>query len=1090
LHVAIASFTVLIGPCLQLNAQQTSATAAVAQGYGQLPMAFEENHGQSDTRVKFLARGKGYGLFLTAQEAVLTLRTPVDRAPSKKLSNEAKKTASQGIVALSDRSVDKPVRFADVHSAAPIPGSAEALTTSDVLRLRLANANLQLQPEGVGMLPGIANYIRGNDPLKWHTNIPTYSKVRYSGVYPGVDLVYYGNQGQLEYDFIVAPGASPKPLEMQFDGAQKLEITSKGDLSVSTGHGSIVFQRPVVYQQINSTRKPVTGGFTLLAKNTVGFRIGRYNHSQPLVIDPTLLYSTYLGGTYQDFVTSVAAGPGGSAYVTGLTLSEDFPLTAGAFQAVNYASETSSVTTAFVSKFNASGTAVLYSTYLGGDAISGTQYNQGDYGKSIAVDSSGDAFVAGYTYSTDFPVTSGSFQTVARQQTSQATGFVTKLNPAGTGLIYSTYLGGNVLDEPTSMTIDTSGNAFISGVTYSTNFPTTSGAFQTTNKSAPTGGYNRFVTKLNPSGTALVYSTYLGGTNEMPSYLSDFFYTNPIVVDASGNAYVAAFTNTDNFPTTSGAYQKALKGNFNATLTKFNATGTTLIYSTYLGGSANTFSEGLAVDSSGNAYIAGFTTDADFPVTAGSFQQTNHATGVPYNDEVINPTDTNGFVTKINPSGSALVYSTYLGGTTSAWGGDQIYSLVVDSAGDAIVAGLATSSDFPVTANAYQLKNNGATLCCAGSPTYSYNAFLTQFNPTGTALLYSTYFGGSGQQNPDGPGPFSGGGAVSGDAADDIALSSTGELFMVGYADSTNFPTTPGALETVYHSQENMGFVTAFNFGTPLNTAATITTLAASGNPVTPGTSVTFTASVAPATGTGTPSGTVVFSVDEATASTATLVSGKATYTVSNLAPGEHYVLASYSGSSTYTASGDGFNEVIQPVIPVISPAAGTYTSVQTVTITDATPSSVLYYTTDGTAPTVFSTLYTAPIVLEYTHTVNAVAVSGRDADSKIATSLFTLIGSPSVLGAPATAIATPSATLNAFVNSLGLTGSYLFRYGTSAASLSTATSATALPAANAVVQATAKLTGLASKTTYFYQVVVTTAGGVTTGPTLSFTTN
>ncbi len=1052
------------------DAQQPSAS--VSSTFGKLPLGFEVNAGQTDERVKFLARGKGYGLFLTAQEAVLTLHGNNGKS-GLDLRSRAQNPVKQSIPALATATL----RQSELHDG--VTTEREHPHDSDILRLQLANARITQQPVGIEPLPGVANYFIGNDPAAWHTDIATFRQVRYPGVYRGVDLVYYGNQGQLEYDFVVAPGADSAPIRMHFDGAKSLTLNPSGDLTIAATNGSVVFNRPVVYQDIDGRRNPVEGRFKLLAGNTIGFSIGRYDHAQPLVIDPVLTYSTYFGGSDVDFVTSVTTGSDGSAYVTGLTLSEDFPLTSGAFQAINYASAASSVTTAFVSKFNASGTALLYSTYIGGNAIAGTLYNQGDYGKSIAVDSSGEAYITGYTYSQNFPVTAGAYQTGARQQPKQATGFVTKLNPAGTALVYSTYLGGNVLDEPTAITIDTTGSAYISGVTYSTNFPTTSGALQSVNKSAGTGSYNQFVSKLNPTGTALVYSTYLGGSAATNSPIGDFFYTNPIVVDASGNAYVAAFTSSTDFPVTSAAYQRTNKGGFNATLSKINPTGTALIYSTYLGGTGDTYSQGLAIDSAGNAYLAGFTSSTNFPVTSGAFQSSNKAT-VWSSMNTSNPSNTNGFITKINPAGSALVYSTYLGGTAGPWGGDQIYSLALDSAGDVYVAGSVTSADFPVTSGAFQSTNKGATHCCDYT-TYDTNAFLTELNPTGTALLYSTYFGGSGQQNPAGPGP------VNGDQVDDIALSSTGQLYMVGITGSSNFPTTTDAFETTYRSQQNTGFVAAFNFGTPVTASSTKTVLAASGNPVVPGTTVTFTATLAPVSGTGTPTGTIVFSVDEAAVATATLTGGKATYTTSTLTPGEHYVLATYSGSTTYAASGDGFNEVIQPKIPVITPAAGTYTSQQTVTITSPTTGGVLYYTLDGTAPTVFSTPYTAPLILTTSKTVEAVAVATNDAYSAVASSIIKVIGSPSVLGAPATPVTTTTATLNAFVNSLGLTGTYIFHYGASATALTSATASTALTASTSRVQAAANLTGLTSGKTYYFQVIATTTGGVTNGPILAF---
>jgi hypothetical protein len=1049
------------------NAGAQQPAASMNGAYAKLSLGFEANHGQSDKRVKFLARGKGYGLFLTSQEAVLTLHS-ID-ARSRALRNREQHPVRQGLPALAARSFDHPVSFAD--------NQAE----EDILSMQLSHARLTQQPIGAVPLPGVANYFIGSNPAAWHTNIPTYRQVRYTDVYSGVDLVYYGNQGQLEYDFVVAPGSSAAPIRMHFEGARTLALTPSGDLTIAAQHGSVIFKRPVIYQEIDGHRKAIKGCFKLLAGNTIGFAIGHYDHTQPLVVDPVLSYSTYFGGTDTDFVTSVAAGSDGSTYVSGLTQSEDFPLTSGAFQAINYASAANSVTTAFVSKFNPSGTALLYSTYIGGNAIAGTQYNQGDYGKSLTVDSSGNVYLTGYTYSQNFPVTSGAYQTGAHQEAGLATGFVTKLNPAGTALVYSTYLGGNVLDEPTAVTVDSSGNAYVAGLTFSSTFPVTSGVVQTVNYSAAAFGFNLFVTKLNPTGTGLVYSTDLGGSNSDGSTLNDLFITNPIVVDSSGNAYVAGFTTSTDFPVTSSAYQRTNKGGFSATLSKLNPTATALLYSTYLGGTGDTYGEALAVDSSGNAYLGGFTLATDFPVTSGAFQTTNKAT-VWSSMNPSNPSNSNGFVTKFNPTGSALVYSTYLGGTGGPWGGDEIYGLALDSAGDAYVAGVVTSDDFPITSNAYQSTNKGATHCCDYT-TYDTNAFLTEFNPTGTAELYSTYFGGSGQQNPDGAGP------VNGDGADDIVLSSTGELFMVGYTGSSNFPTTTDAFETVYNSQQNTGFVAAFNFGTAVTTAASNTTLTASGNPVVPGTSVTFTATVAPVTGTGTPTGTIVFSIDEATVASVTLASGKATYTTSTLSAGEHYVLASYSGSATYTASGDGFNEVIQPKTPIITPSTGTYTSEQTVTITSPTVGGVLYYTLDGTTPTVFSTPYTVPLVLVTSKTVQAVAVATNDANSAVASSVITVIGSPSVLGSVATPVSTTTATLNAFVNSLGLAGTYIFHYGTSTTTLTAATTSTPLTAVDTRIQGTANLTGLTGGKTYYFQVTATTAGGVTNGPVLSFTT-
>ena len=1049
--------------------------ARLAQDYGKLPMSFEANQGQVDKRVKFLVRGSGYGLYLTAQEAVLALH----------------KTASGDGQPAARRLQPHGVAPGDQGKALPggrgpsLDDEAQTAAATDVVRMQLAGANGKAEPVGADRLPGTANYILGNDPAQWHTNVPTFGKVRYAEIYPGVDLVYYGNQQQLEYDFVVAPGASVEPIRLHFAGAKKLKLDENGSLIIAAANGNIVFRKPLVYQMVDGGRRAVAGRFKLLAGNTVGFQAGRYDHSKALVIDPILAYSTYLGGSDAEYVVAVAVDASGAAYVTGLTLSLDFPLTAGAFQSVNYASAGNKVSTAFVSKLNASGTALLYSTFLGGNAIPKTLHLQGDYGHGIAVDASGDAYVTGWTYSSNFPVTSGAFQTTNRPALiGLATGFVTKLNANGTGLVYSTYLGGSLLDEPNSIAVDSKGNAYISGLTFSSDFPTTPGVLQTTNRSAPIDGFNDFVTKLNPSGSSLVYSTYLGGSQENGSELGSLYWTNPVAVDKSGNAYVEGFSLSDNFPVTAGAYQTTNKaagnGGSNITLSKLNPTGTKLLYSTYLGGSTNSFSEGLGVDGLGNAYVAGYTYDVDFPVTTNAFQTSNRAAANPDNT---GSSRMNGFVSKINPAGTALVYSTYLGGSAGPWGGDGILGLALDSSGHAYVAGYAMSNNFPVTTNAYQATNHGSTHCC-DYYTYSTNGFLTEFNPAGTGLLYSTYLGGSGTQNPDGPGAY-------GDSAYYVAAGSNGAVYMVGATSSADFPVIKDALETGYHSEQNTGFAAAFDLGTAPTAKDTATALTPSANPVSPATSVTFTAAVTPVSGSGVPSGNVVFAIDEANVATVALNSaGKATYSTSTLAAGEHYILASYGGSTAYAASGDGFNEIIAPAMPRISPPGGTYAAEQTVSITSPTTAGILYYTIDGSTPSMFSTAYSGPIKVNLSRTIRAIAVAGGDADSVVATEVYMIASSPSVLAAPATPVGTTDATLNAFVNSQGVTGSYYFQYGTSRTALTTSTTKTSLGASSTRVQASAKLTNLTAATTYYYNVVVTNAGGTTTGNLLSFTTN
>lgn len=1069
----------MLGACGLALAEQpqttpsTARTVQVRREYGQLPMSFEANRGQSAEAVRFMARGEGYGVFLTGQEAVLTLHAPVSTGASARLHPYGVALPSSGPPS-GGSAAER--RETEARSDGAGPG-----WKTDVVRMQLEGANASVEPVGVDRLPGSTNYFLGNDPAKWRSDIPNFAKVRYAGVYPGVDLVYYGNQKQLEYDFVVAPGASAEPIRLRFAGAHAVKLDEDGNLAIVATNGNVAFRKPVVYQNVNGTRVAIAGRFKLLANNEVGFSVGNYDHMAALVIDPTLTYSTYFGGTDAEFVVAVTSDAAGDAYVTGLTLSEDFPLTAGAFQAVNYATPSNNVSTAFISKFNPSGTALLYSTYLGGVAISNTLHQQGDYGKAIAVDAAGNAYVTGYTYSADFPITSGAFQKGNQAATIDlATGFVTKLNPSGTALVYSTFLGGSTLDELTALAIDSEGDAYISGISFSSNFPTTAGVLQPVNKSFTANGYNAVITKMNPTGSGLIYSTYLGGGSTYGSTLSNVYWTNPIVVDTSGNAYVAGFSSSGDFPVTAGAYQTKNNGSINITVSKLNPTATALIYSTYLGGNTISYCEGLAVDSAGNAYVAGYTSDLDFPVTKGAFQTVNKADT---NTADSADSNQNGFLTKLNPSGTALVYSTYLGGSTGPWGGDQIYDLAIDGGDNAYVVGSAMSADFPVTPNAYQTTNKGASHCCDYTA-YTSNGFLTEFNPTGTAQIYSTYFGGTGTQNPAGPGG-------SGDTAYGLRLGGEGRVYLVGYTTSPNFPVTVDAFETAYHTQQNTGFVANFNLlATPPSTADTETTLTPSANSVTPGTSVTFTATVKPTSGTVIPTGSVVFSLDEGTVATVALSAGKATYTNATLGAGEHYVLASYGGSTAYAASGDGLNEVVSPIKPVISPASGTYYAQQTVSVTETTAASPLYYTLDGSTPTVFSTAYTTPLAINTSKTVTVVAVAEHDATSPEASATYTIVGSPAVLAGPATAVGTTGATLNAYVNTAGVAGNYSFRYGTSSTALTTTTAWTALSASATRATASVTLTTLAAKTTYYYQVKVITAGGTTVGAVQNFTTN
>jgi len=738
----------------------------LAGNYGKLPLSFEANAGQADASVRFLARGAGYGLYLASHEAVIELR-------------------KGDCAGMSTRRI-------------AIDGS-EAACQQDVVRMRLAGASIGAAsaPVGEEQLPGIANYFIGDDPAKWHTNVPTYAKVRYPSVYPGVDLVYYGNQRQLEYDFVVAPGADPKAIRLQFAGTVGLRLGANGDLVVTAANGALAFHKPVVYQLVDGQRKAIDGSFALLAKRTVGFRLGSYDRAKPLVIDPVLVYSTYLGGSgvdtepgIGDSALGVAVDGSGSAYIVGYALSPDYPTTAGALETARTCSPCYG---AFVTKLNPAGTALVYSTYLAGTAAK-------SYANAVAVDDSGNAYICGGTL-TGFPVTPGAFQTNSQETPA----FVAKLNPTGSALIYSTYLGGASSylggDSATALAIDNAGNAYIAGVTYSSTFPITAGAFQTANKAGEAS--NAFVTKLNPAGSALVYSTYLGGSGRILFSFGPQIWQGDgatgLYVDSAGNAYVTGFAYSADFPVTAGAFQATnralvpygpggLAASYNQTnafVAKLNPAGTALVYSTYLGGTGRNQrgdnATAVQVDDAGNAYIAGVAGSTDFPVTRGSLQSINHSA-----------TSTNAFVTKLNPAGTALIYSTYLGGSGNGTTGDGANGLALDAAGNVYIVGSTTSPDFPVTANALQ-----AAIGAAGAS----NAFLAELNPAGAALVYSTYLGGSGS-----------------DGATAVTLDGSGGAYLAGTASSTDFPVTTGAFQTQNRST-NFGpnaFVAKLNLGASL----------------------------------------------------------------------------------------------------------------------------------------------------------------------------------------------------------------------------------------------------------------------------------
>src|SRR3989338_7190652 len=545
-----------------------AAQARVSEAYGKLPLSFELNQGQTDEQVKFLSRGRGYSLFLTSTEAVLGLR--------------------QGT-----RVKDQGLREADEDTTGD---RNKRLQT--VVRMKLEGANPAPKAVGLDELPGKSNYFIGNDPKRWQRDVSNYARVKDSSVYPGIDLVYYGNQRQLEYYFVVAPGADPKRIKLAFEGVEKLALDSEGNLVLTTPQSNIVQYKPVIYQHLDGARKPVDGRYVLLAKHRVGFQLAGYDTTQPLIIAPVLAYSTYLGGNGNDVGNAIAVDSAGNAYVTGSTSSTNFPGASGSLIQPTWLGSVD----VFVTKLNAAGSALVYSTYLGGSG--------GDTGYAIAVDSAGNAYVTG---ATDSPTVVGSgnipFPTVGAFQASYHLGgdaFVTKLNAAGSALVYSTYLGGNASEHSLdggAIAVDSDGNAYVGGTTASTNFP---GVSPSSIQPTIGGRSDGFVVKFNAAGSALLYSTYLGGTTDDA--------VNGIAIDAARNAYVVGYTDSPNFPTASPLQASRNGPGNDAFVSKLNAAGSALVYSTYLGGTgAGDIAYAVAVDAGGNAYVSGSTNSSNFP---------------------------------------------------------------------------------------------------------------------------------------------------------------------------------------------------------------------------------------------------------------------------------------------------------------------------------------------------------------------------------------------------------------------------------------------------------------------------------------------
>ncbi|MBL8216929.1 MAG: SBBP repeat-containing protein, partial [Bryobacterales bacterium] len=604
---------------------------ALQADYGRLPLRFEPNRGQADASVRYVTRGAGYAILFGTNQATLAFSNGRQRS----------------------------------QVAVRLPGAAS------------------VEPVASQLLPGATHYLRGRDASRWQTNIGTFARLRYPRVYPGIDLVYYGNQRSLEFDFELAPQADPSLIRLRFDGG-KARLAPTGELLVETAGGTLVQHRPVIYQMIDGRRVERQGRYKLTG-NEVSFALGAYDRNLPLVIDPVLSYSGYLGGSGGDAAYGVAVDSAGNAYIVGQTTSGNFPVS-GALTASN-----SGDSDVFVTKLSPGGSSIVFSTYVGGTGE--------DAGVGIAVDSSG-VYFTGHTTSTDFPNVSP----VQQGAGGNRDGFAAKLNVSGNSLIYSTYIGGSQEDRALAIAVDSSNAAYIAGTTSSSNFPLLGAIYGTFLGAPGLTPRDAFVTKLSAAG-ALAYSTYLPGSNE-DTALS-------IAVDSTGAAYVGGFTRSTDFPT-ANPLRASNAGGLDGFVTKLNPAGSALVYSTYLGGGADDRVTGIAVDADNAAYVSGWTFSGNFPTAGGLSTSFSGAY--------------EGFVSKLSASGGSFVYSTYLGGN----GEDFVSSIAVDSTGAAVVAGYSTSTDLPqvATSAAYANgRNNGA--------------FVSRLNPSGDALQFSTYFGGA-----------------------------------------------------------------------------------------------------------------------------------------------------------------------------------------------------------------------------------------------------------------------------------------------------------------------------------------------------------
>jgi hypothetical protein len=777
--------TLLAALVALLSCAATVGASAARVEWNAQPLAFEPNLGQGDADAQFFARGPGYVLALERDGAALALG-------------------------------------------------------SETLRLRLDGLQDAQAPQAESLMPGRVNYYVGSDPSKWRENVATYARVRYSSVYPGIDLVYYGTQGRLEYDFDVAPGANPRDIRVEFDGAERVTLDERGNLHVAASGHEVVFDRPVAYQR--DDQRHIAARYQLHGRS-VSFRVGPHDPHQMLVIDPVLDYFSYLGGSGYDGA-GIATGTGspfetsgqaaaidgaGDLYVTGYTESTNFPVKA-AYETAPAKVQGGTPPSAFLTKFAPDGKSVIFSTYLGGTVGA-------DQAASIAVDSNGNAIVVGNTGSSDFPVTAGAYQIVcnpkfvsgAEVQNCPGGGglaaFVSKFSPSG-ALLYSTFLSGSNTDTNAfAVAVDSTGRVYVAGYTFpgaivpagtggtpqAIPFPTTPGAVLVTPPySTGVGGYQNylsatedaFISVFDPTLSTLLYSSLFGEpqvSNAGAGFEgASFTIGQAVTVDASGNFYLAGTSQDASLETTNGAYEANASSCGTVTnntllncafVAKFSPVGNgtpRLIYGTYLGhtvgGGYGDLMTGIAADAAGDAYISGYTNQATFPTTSGAYQTTCNQYGVDGNTDA---DCSSAFIAKLNPSGTALLASTYFGGTNANVMPDPVSSmgpLVLDTAGNVYIDGVAAAGLAQVN-----------PLGTSNGTGYAQSPFVAEFDPNLTMLLFSTLFSTGGQSGSD---------------LDGLVLDSTGNIFVAGAVGSPpSSAATSGAFQSEYGGGVSDAFV-------------------------------------------------------------------------------------------------------------------------------------------------------------------------------------------------------------------------------------------------------------------------------------------